>query len=130
MFGMGFMEIIIVLVIAILFLGPDKLPTAMVEMAKFIKGIKKGVGDAKTALDDEIRISDLKDEALSYKKTLENAASGLNGFKNIGLDDMLEAETKSEKKKIASQVEQKKENISIEKKPAIDTSKKEEIKDV
>ena len=130
MFGMGFMEIIIVLVIAILFLGPDKLPTAMVEMAKFIKGIKKGVGDAKTALDDEIRISDLKDEALSYKKTLENAASGLNGFKNIGLDDMLEAETKSEKKKIASQVEQKKENISSEKKPAIDTSKKEEIKDV
>jgi sec-independent protein translocase protein TatB len=130
MFGMGFMEIIIVLVIAILFLGPDKLPTAMVEMAKFIKGIKKGVGDAKTALDDEIRISDLKDEALSYKKTLENAASGLNGFKNIGLDDMLEAETKSEKKKIASQVEQKKENISFEKKPAIDTSKKEEIKDV
>lgn len=134
MFGMGFMEILIVLVIGILFLGPDKLPTAMVEIAKFIKGVKKGVGDAKTALDDEIRISDLKDEALTYKKTLEDAASGLNGFKNIGLDDMLEAETKSENKKIASPVEPKKDNISFEKKPTIDiskdSSKKEEIKNV
>jgi len=131
MFGMGFMEILIVLVIGILFLGPDKLPTAMVEIAKFIKGVKKGVGDAKTALDDEIRISDLKDEALSYKQTLEDAANGLNGFKNIGLDDMLEAESKSEKKKVASQIEPKRENISFEKKPTIDiskeSSKKEEI---
>ena len=41
MFGMGFTEILVVIVIAILFLGPDKLPTAMVEVAKFIKGIKK-----------------------------------------------------------------------------------------
>ncbi len=131
MFGMGFMEILIVLIIGILFLGPDKLPTAMVEIAKFIKGVKKGVGDAKTALDDEIRISDLKDEALSYKQTLEDAANGLNGFKNIGLDDMLEAESKSEKKKVASQIEPKRENISFEKKPTIDiskeSSKKEEI---
>ena len=130
MFGMGFTEILIVIVIAVLFLGPDKLPSAMVEMAKFIKGIKKGVGDAKTALDDEIRISDLKDEALTYKKSLEDAASGLNGFKNIGLDDMLEAESSSEKKKIASPVEPKKDNISFEKKPTIDNLKKEEIKNV
>jgi len=129
MFGMGFTEILIVIVIAILFLGPDKLPTAMVEIAKFIKGVKKGVGDAKTALDDEIRISDLKDEALSYKKSLEDAASGLNGFKNIGLDDMLEAESNSEKK-IASQVEEKKDDISFKKKPKKDSLKKEEIKDV
>ena len=36
MFGMGFTEILIIMVIAILFLGPDKLPGAMVDIAKFL----------------------------------------------------------------------------------------------
>lgn len=37
MFGMGFTEILIIAIIAILFLGPDKLPSAMVEIAKFLE---------------------------------------------------------------------------------------------
>jgi len=37
MFGLGFMEILFIAIIAILFLGPDKLPGAMVDIAKFIK---------------------------------------------------------------------------------------------
>ena len=38
---MGFTEILLIAIVAILFLGPDKLPGAMVEIAKFIKGAKK-----------------------------------------------------------------------------------------
>ncbi len=41
MFGMGFTEILMIAVVAILFLGPDKLPDAMVSVAKFIKGGKR-----------------------------------------------------------------------------------------
>ena len=37
MFGMSLPEIIVIAVIAVLFLGPDKLPSAMVEIAKFFK---------------------------------------------------------------------------------------------
>lgn len=88
MFGIGFTEILLISIIAILFLGPDKLPEAMVQMAKFIKGVKKTVGDAKSALDEEMRIADLKDEALNYKKQLDSATSELKSFKNIGLNDM------------------------------------------
>jgi len=43
MFGMGFSEILFIAVIAIIFLGPEKLPGAMVEIAKFIKNAKNAI---------------------------------------------------------------------------------------
>ncbi|HIO95979.1 MAG TPA: Sec-independent protein translocase subunit TatB [Campylobacterales bacterium] len=83
MFGMGFTEILLIAVIAILFLGPDKLPNAMVQVAKFIKGAKKAITEAKTAIDNEVKISDLKEEAMGYKAQLDAATDTLQGFKNI-----------------------------------------------
>ncbi len=123
MFGMGFTEIILVLVIAILFLGPDKLPTAMVEIAKFIKGIKKGVNEAKSALDAEIQVGELKEEAMKYKADMDNMTNSLNGFKNIdlGLDEVMAQEKKG------SSIEPKQEAITFEKKPK--KSKKDDIKE-
>ena len=88
MFGIGFTELLLIAVIAILFLGPDKLPGALVEMAKFIKGVKKTIGDAKSSLEEEMKISDLKEEALNYKKQLNEATAELKGFKNLTLDEL------------------------------------------
>ena len=92
---MGFTEILLIAIVAILFLGPDKLPDAMVSIAKFIKGTKKAIGDAKNALDDEVKIADLKEEALSYKAKLDEATEELRGFRNINpiesLNDDLDA---------------------------------------
>lgn len=87
MFGIGFTELLIISIVAILFLGPDKLPQAMIEMAKFIKSVKKTVGEAKNSLEEEMKISDLKEEALSYKKQLDDATGELKNFKNIEFDD-------------------------------------------
>lgn len=77
MFGMGFAEILIIVVIAILFLGPDKLPETMVEIAKFFRSVKKTVTSAKESLEEELHISDIKEEALNYKKELTSASSEL-----------------------------------------------------
>src|SRR5665647_1978458 len=41
MFGMGGSEILVILVIALLFLGPDKLPQAAKQISKGIRDIKK-----------------------------------------------------------------------------------------
>jgi len=87
MFGIGFTELLLIAVIAILFLGPDKLPGALVEMAKFIKGVKKTIGDAKSSLEEEMKIADLKEEALNYKQQLNDATEELRGFKNLSLED-------------------------------------------
>lgn len=73
MFGMGFTEILIIVVIAILFLGPDKLPSAMVDIAKFFRQVKKTVGSVKESIEDEMNVSEIKQEALAYKKELLDA---------------------------------------------------------
>ena len=83
MFGMGFTEILIILVIAILFLGPDKLPTAMVDIAKFFRQMKTTVGTMKESLEDEMNVSEIKQEALSYKKQLLDAQEEIEKVTNI-----------------------------------------------
>ncbi|HIP28218.1 MAG TPA: Sec-independent protein translocase subunit TatB [Sulfurovum sp.] len=87
MFGIGFTELVLISIIAILFLGPDKLPEALVDMAKFIKNVKKTITDAKDTFEEEVKLSDLKEEALSYKRQLDDATTELKSFKNISLDD-------------------------------------------
>ncbi len=130
MFGLGFTEILLIAVVAILFLGPDKLPDAMVKVAKFIKSVKKAVSDAKSSLDEEMKIADLKEEALSYKKQLDEATNELSAFKNVGInpiDDINEAISgasksfseaagEAQKSTIATQVEPKQETVTFKKK--------------
>lgn len=88
MFGIGFTELLLISIIAILFLGPDKLPQALVDVAKFIKDVKRTISDAKGSLEEEMKIADLKEEALNYKKQLNDATEELKGFKNLSLDDL------------------------------------------
>ncbi|EAJ6940913.1 Sec-independent protein translocase protein TatB [Campylobacter jejuni] len=64
---MSFGEIIVILVVAILVLGPDKLPEAIVQIAKILKAVKRNIDDAKSSMEKEIRINDLKEEAKKYK---------------------------------------------------------------
>ena len=83
MFGMGFTEILIIAVIAILFLGPDKLPGTLVDIAKFFKNVKNTVGSVRDSLEQEMNVSDIKQEALAYKAKLEQAASSLDSLNDI-----------------------------------------------
>lgn len=69
MFGMSLPEIIMIAVIAVLFLGPEKLPQTMVEIAKFFKTFKKTINDAKANFDQEIKIQELKEDARKYKES-------------------------------------------------------------
>jgi len=91
MFGMGFTEILFIAVIAIIFLGPDKLPEAMVQIAKFFNSFKKTVSEAKSSFEQEIHINELKEEALSYKRTLDSDISGFKNSLSNPIDDLNEA---------------------------------------
>lgn len=122
MFGMGFMEILLVAIIAIIALGPDKLPTAMVEIAKFLKKFKSGIDDAKSTLDSELNISDMKAEASKFKAQIENAKNSVS-LDNLSKsfdpedDEPLSAPSKKEEKQ--------NQEITIEENT---TSKKETVK--
>jgi len=83
MFGMGFTEILIIAVVAILFLGPDKLPSTMVEIAKFFRNVKNTIGTVKNSLEEEMNLTEIKQEALAYKQELLNASEKLHKVTNI-----------------------------------------------
>lgn len=63
-------EIIIILIVAILVLGPEKLPSTAVQIAKILKALKRQVDDAKESIEKEIRVSEIKKEADKYKNEL------------------------------------------------------------
>ncbi len=83
MFGMGFSELLVIAVIAVLFLGPDKLPSTMVEIAKFFRNMKQTVNSVKESINEEIHLEDIKKEALEYKQKLLEAETKINSTVNV-----------------------------------------------
>jgi len=130
MFGMGFTEMLLIAVIAILFLGPDKLPSTMIEIAKFFKNVKSTIGNVKDSLEEEMNLSEIKQEALAYKQELLSASENLHkvtdipteaGAKLTSLtDDILADDDVKKKPKKESQ------EVTFKKKKKIETTEKEE----
>ena len=137
MFGMGLGELFLIAVVAILFLGPDKLPDAMIQIAKFFRSVKRTVNDAKSSLDEELRISELKEEAFRYKKQLDDATRKLETAATAplttldDLDGTLEEVKKSEEhleeeiEELKEQIEPKREKITFPKKSKVAPPTKE-----
>lgn len=88
MFGMGIGELLVIAIVAIIFLGPEKLPDAMVKGAKFFKSFKNSINDVKSSFEQEMKIQELKEEALTYKKKLDEAATSAR--KVITFDELEE----------------------------------------
>jgi len=83
MFGLGFTEILLIAVIALLFIGPDKLPDTMRTIARTLGKAKRMFDDTKETIQNELRIDDLREEALGYKAEIEKAKKDLSAFKNV-----------------------------------------------
>lgn len=80
---MGIGEIFLIAIIAVLFLGPDKLPSTMVEIAKFFRSVKSTVSSARATLEEEMKFSEMKEEALNYKKELIGASAELERMASV-----------------------------------------------
>lgn len=134
MFGMGFTEILIIAVIAILFLGPDKLPSTMVEIAKFFRSVKNTVGSVKESLEEEMNVSQIKQEALAYKKELLEASSKLESATNVGanlnseIDNILNDDVQESAPKVKKAPAQPEEVTFKKKKKKKKASNEEDIK--
>lgn len=88
MFGIGFWEIALVLIISIIILGPEKFPTAFVQLLKIITKVRRKMSNFQEEIESQLRIDEFRDEALKYKNMVTD---GLNDLK---LDDDLEEEHK------------------------------------
>jgi sec-independent protein translocase protein TatB len=60
MFGLSFGEIVIIAVLALLLLGPDRLPDAMKTLGKGMRDLRKATDDLKDQVEREIYTDDAK----------------------------------------------------------------------
>jgi len=95
MLDIGFSELLVIVVLAILVLGPDKLPEAMKDLARFIKKIKKMWRDATADITRELEMEEMKEEIKKYKeeiKKLQNDTkidNPLDALNNRDMKDFL-----------------------------------------
>jgi sec-independent protein translocase protein TatB len=74
MFGIDLGSFIIIMIIAIIFLGPDKLPEVLVQAVKIFRSLRTTVMEAKDSIQKEIDIHELKSTAMGYKEKIEEMA--------------------------------------------------------
>lgn len=72
MFGIGSTELIVILVVALILIGPQKLPELIKNLGKGISEVKKMSNDVKSTLDAEISAAD---EERKQKEDVEREAA-------------------------------------------------------
>ncbi|NLK66245.1 MAG: Sec-independent protein translocase subunit TatB [Campylobacteraceae bacterium] len=88
MFGISFPEMLVIAIVAVIALGPEKLPQAMVDIARFMKLFKKTINDAKSGFEQELRIAELKEDAKKYKESIEKTKTDVR--KKLTFDELEE----------------------------------------
>lgn len=127
MFGMGFTEILLIAVIAIIFLGPDKLPSTMVEIAKFFRQVKNTIGTVKNSIEEEMHVSDIRQEALAYKKELMGVTEYGENLKDMGNGILADIDETLSNEPVKKKEPKEPQEITFAKKKIKSDDKKEEI---
>jgi sec-independent protein translocase protein TatB len=58
MFGLGMGEIVVILIVALLFVGPDKLPGAAKSIGKGIRDLRRNTRDLRDTLEKDSQLGD------------------------------------------------------------------------
>ncbi|HIC10612.1 MAG TPA: Sec-independent protein translocase subunit TatB [Campylobacterales bacterium] len=110
MFDLGFSEILLIAVIAIVILGPEKLPEALAQTFKFFKRVKNVVFDIKDSIDKELQIEELREEANRYKEELMSASKKLEELANMEIAEPINSEVRT--------IEKTKQEVTLKKESA------------
>ncbi len=68
MFDIGFWELILISVVALVVLGPERLPVAIRSFSKFVHGAKTMANSVKDELTHELKIQELQDDLKKAEK--------------------------------------------------------------
>ena len=85
MFGVGLPEMMIIAVVALLVIGPDKLPGVLRSIGKGLVQLKRATSDVRTTvqdemnkIEDEIELKDVRESAQSFSNELGGVASKMD----------------------------------------------------
>ncbi len=73
MFEIGFSEMVLVFVIALLVLGPEKLPGVVRQVARFIKKFRAMADAVTQELQRELRVDEIKQKMSSEVRSITSA---------------------------------------------------------
>lgn len=99
MFGIGMTELIIILVIALLVIGPDKLPDLAKTLGKGMAEFKRAAEDFRDNIHSDMR-------AEEEKKKLLNITKEKDGAKKTGTADVATGEKGDTQAAVQSEIEQ------------------------
>ena len=82
MFGIGLPEMIIIAVVALIFIGPDKLPVVLRSIGKGLVELKRATSDVRSTvqeemqkIEDEIELKEVRESAQDFKNELGGVAN-------------------------------------------------------
>ena len=130
MFGIGLPEMIIIAIVALIFIGPDKLPGVLRSIGKGLVELKRATSDVRSTvqeemqkIEDEIEIKEVRESAQDFKNELGSVANKIDPLtlSKFNSEDQNEVISHSEKNMV--QTDMVEENEIIDDKVEIDKQK-------
>ena len=82
MFGIGLPEMIIIAAVALVFIGPDKLPGVLRSLGKGLVELKRATSDVRSTVQDEMHKIEEEIELKDVRKSAEDFSNELGGVAN------------------------------------------------
>ena len=90
-FGINFPELFVILIVATIIFGPDKLPVILRTIGQWVAQLRKLSEDVRTEVSRELDISDFKEIKKDLKEAMDNTAKELSAATNTLKETALEA---------------------------------------
>ena len=82
MFGVGLPEMMIIAVVALVFIGPDKLPGVLRSIGKGLVQLKRATSDVRSTVQDEMHKIEDEIELKDVRESAQNFSNELGGVAN------------------------------------------------
>ena len=119
MFDIGFTELVLVAVIGLLILGPERMPVAVRTIGLWVGKIKRTVSGVQKEIQDELRVDEIRKKADENRKAIEDRMAELQAETDIMEAPVVAAQENQPAKKPVKKVAAK-----VVKKPTQDAKEK------
>ena len=130
MFGIGLPEMIIIAIVALIFIGPDKLPGVLRSIGKGLVELKRATSDVRSTvqeemqkIEDEIEIKEVRESAQDFKNEFGGVANKIDPLTLSKFNSEDQDEVISHSEKNMTQNDMVTENGIIDDKVEIDKQK-------
>jgi len=101
MFDIGFTELIVIGVVALIVIGPERLPKVARTAGHLYGRMQRYVSSVKSEISQEIQLDEIRRAGQSFKESVESAASGVEQQATV-VDDYLRNEAGNVNKVVAA----------------------------